>query len=123
MISKTKRKNLGINQFEDWEIGNDYTCVRLLGQGSYGEVAEAVMKSTGKKVAIKRMKNIFESDSDCKRILREISIMRRLKHPFCVELIEVLYPSKPMTFDELYVVMSYAESDLKKVIKSSMTIE
>jgi len=69
------------------------------------------------------MDNIFEDDTDCKRILREISLMRRLHHPYLVELVEVIYPSKPQTFTTLYVVMEYAESDLKKIIKSSINLE
>jgi mitogen-activated protein kinase 1/3 len=69
------------------------------------------------------MENIFEDETDCKRILREVSLMRKLKHPFLVELIEILYPSKPNTFDTLYVVMEYAESDLKKIIKSNINLE
>lgn len=74
-------------------------------------------------MAIKRMENIFEDETDCKRILREICLMRKLRHPFLVELIEIIYPSKPTTFDTLYVVMEYAESDLKKIIKSNINLE
>ena len=117
------RGNLGLNQFQDWEVGDDYVCERLLGTGSYGKVALATKKSTGQKVAIKRMENIFEDDTDCKRILREVTLMRKLKHPFVVELVELLYPSNPQTFDTLYVVMEYAESDLKKIIKSNINLE
>ena len=69
------------------------------------------------------MENIFEDETDCKRILREICLMRKLRHPFLVELIEIIYPSKPATFDTLYVVMEYAESDLKKIIKSNINLE
>ena len=58
-------------------------------------MALATKKSTGQKVAIKRMENIFEDDTDCKRILREVTLMRKLKHPFVVELVELLYPSNP----------------------------
>lgn len=104
-------------------MGTDYVCEKLLGTGSYGKVALATKKSTGQKVAIKRMENIFDDETDCKRILREVSLMRKLKHPFLVELIEILYPSKPATFVNLYVVMEYAESDLKKIIKSNINLE
>ncbi len=69
------------------------------------------------------MDNIFDDETDCKRILREISLMRKLRHPFLVELIELIPPSKPQTFQTLYVVMYYAESDLKKIIKSSINLE
>lgn len=94
-----------------------------MGTGSYGRVALAIQKSTGRKVAIKRMENIFEDETDCKRILREISLMNKIRHPFVVELIEILYPSDPEHFDTLYVVMEHAESDLKKIIKSSIHLE
>ena len=76
-------------------MGNDYIVEKMLGTGSYGKVALATKKSTGQKVAIKRMENIFEDETDCKRILREVSLMRKLRHPFLVELVEVLYPTKP----------------------------
>ena len=66
------------------------------------------------------MENIFEDDIDCKRILREITLLRKLRHPFVVELIEILEPKDLLHFETLYVVMEYAESDLKKVIKSSI---
>jgi mitogen-activated protein kinase 1/3 len=66
------------------------------------------------------MENIFEDEVDCKRILREITLLRKLKHPFVVELIEILEPTDPKSFDTIYAVMEYAESDLKKVIKSSI---
>ena len=117
------RGNLGLNQFSDWLVGDDYICERLLGTGSYGKVALATRKSTGQKVAIKRMENIFEDETDCKRILREVTLMRKLKHPFVVELVELLYTSDPTSFDTLYVVMEYAESDLKKIIKSNINLE
>ena len=69
------------------------------------------------------MENIFEDETDCKRILREVTLMRKLRHPFVVDLIEILYPKDPETFDTLYVVMEYAESDLKKIIKSNINLE
>lgn len=87
--------NLGLNQFSDWEVGTDYSVEKMLGTGSYGKVALATKKSTGQKVAIKRMDNIFEDETDCKRILREISLMRKLRHPYLVELVEIIPPSKP----------------------------
>ena len=123
MRPSRQKGNLGLDQFAGWEVGNDYTCEKLLGTGSYGKVALAVKKSTGQKVAIKRMEKIFDDETDCKRILREVTLMRKLRHPFVVNLIEILYPSQPETFSTLYVVMEYAESDLKKIIKSNINLE
>jgi mitogen-activated protein kinase 1/3 len=83
----------------------------------------ATQKSTNKKVAIKKMENIFEDEIDCKRILREITLLRKLRHPFVVELIEIIPPTDPKNFTTIYTVMEYAESDLKKVIKSSIHLQ
>jgi mitogen-activated protein kinase 1/3 len=58
-------------------------------------VAQAIQLSTGKRVAIKKMDNIFEDDVDCKRILREVTLLRKLRHPCVVELIEILLPVDP----------------------------
>jgi mitogen-activated protein kinase 1/3 len=73
-----KRKKLDMNKFADWEVGKDYECVKLLGQGSYGAVCSAVHKPTGKKVAIKKMTGVFEDEVDCKRILRELHLLSHL---------------------------------------------
>lgn len=112
-----------MNQFSDWEVGENYELVKLLGQGSYGQVASAVYKPTGKKVAIKKMDGVFEDEVDCKRILREVTLLRRLKHPYVVELFDIIEPRNLENFDTLYVVLELAESDLKKVIKSAIHLQ
>lgn len=104
-------------------MGEDYELVKLLGTGSYGQVVSAVHKPTGRKVAVKKMDNVFEDEIDCKRILREITLLRRLKHPYVVELYDIIEPKNYDTFDTLYVVLELAESDLKKVIKSAIHLQ
>ena len=83
------------NQFKNWDVGTNYKCEKILGSGSYGQVAQAIQLSTGKRVAIKKMDNIFEDDIDCKRILREVTLLRKLRHPCVVELIELCLPNDP----------------------------
>jgi mitogen-activated protein kinase 1/3 len=80
---------------------------RILGTGSYGSVCRALQISTGQKVAIKRVKNVFEDDVDCKRILREITLMRKMNHPSVVKIIEIIEPTNSKDFRELYIVMEY----------------
>ena len=112
-----------MNKFADWDVGKDYECVKLLGQGSYGAVCSAVHKPSGKKVAIKKMTGVFEDEVDCKRILRELHLLRHLRHPFVVELFDLIEPKDLDNFDTVYVVLSLSESDLKKVIKSAIFLE
>ena len=86
-------------------------------------MAQAIQQTTGKKVAIKKMDNIFEDETDCKRILREVTLLRKLRHPCVVDLIEICLPDDPENFTTIYVVMEFAESDLKKILKSSIFLE
>lgn len=119
------RKSLKIakDPFADWEIGENYECIKILGKGSYGSVASAVHKPTGKKVAIKKMDGVFEDDVDCKRILREFYILQQIQHPYVVELFDLIQPKDPSNFDTVYMVLELAESDLKKVIKSAIHLQ
>jgi mitogen-activated protein kinase 1/3 len=109
--------------FQDWEVGNKYEVVKQIGSGSYGYVVEATQLSTGKKVAIKRLNNIFEDAVDCKRILREVVLLRKLNHPNLVNIIEIIEPTDIKNFDAIYVVLEYAQSDLKKLFKSPIHLE
>jgi len=84
---------------------------------------EAKKKSTDSKVAIKRFDGIFDDLIDCKRILREIVLLRRLQHINLVSIVEIVLPREPSTFDSLYVVMDYCQSDLKKLFKSPIHLQ
>ena len=57
-----------------------------------------------------------------KRILREIVLLKRLKHPYIVELIDIIEPLNRDTFDEVYLVLELADSDLKKMIESELNL-
>ena len=54
----------------------DYDLLKLIGQGSYGEVVKARHKTSGKIVAIKLLKNLFKDIFETKKQLRELSILR-----------------------------------------------
>ena len=109
--------------FQDWEVGEDYEILRKVGHGSYGSVVEAVHKPTNKKVAIKKVLSLFEDNVDCKRILREVSLLRRLYQHNIVKLYDIIEPKDLKTFDCLYLVMEYAQSDIKKLAKSAIHLQ
>lgn len=117
------RKRLNTNQFEDWNLGSDYEPIKLLGRGSYGAVCSAIHKPTGTKVAIKKMDGVFDDEIDCKRILREVDLLRKLKHPYVIEIFDMLEPEDPIHFNTVYIVLRLSESDLKKVIKSAIHLQ
>lgn len=69
------------------------------------------------------MDGVFEDEIDCKRILREINLLKKLKHPFVIQIIDIIEPKNLENFDTIYLVLRLSESDLKKVIKSSIHLQ
>jgi serine/threonine protein kinase len=74
---------------------------------------------TGQKVAIKKINDIFEHVSDATRILREIKLLRILRHPDIVEIKHILLPPSPRDFKDIYVVFELMDSDLHQIIKAN----
>lgn len=107
---------------EDWKIPRRYKVIELIGSGSYGSVCEAEDSDSREVVAIKRCKRIFKDLIDCKRILREIAILDKLRHNNVVRIIEIVVPVDLRAFDEVYIVMELADSDLKKLCKQDVTL-
>jgi serine/threonine protein kinase len=58
-----------------------YTVSEVIGKGSYGVVCMCTDNLTNERVAIKKIQNVFDNVADATRILREIKLLRLLKHP------------------------------------------
>ncbi|KAH7331643.1 hypothetical protein KP509_20G045300 [Ceratopteris richardii] len=117
---KIASKNLGNTEFfTEYGEGNRYQIQEVIGKGSYGVVCSAIDTHTGEKVAIKKINDIFEHVSDATRILREIKLLRLLRHPDIVEIKHIMLPPSPREFKDIYVVFELMESDLHQVIKAN----
>lgn len=105
--------------FTEYGEASQYEIKEIIGIGSYGVVASAIDTHTGEKVAIKKMKDVFEHVSDATRILREIKLLRLLRHPDIVEIKHIMLPPCRREFKDIYVVFELMESDLDQVIKAN----
>ncbi|XWS22833.1 hypothetical protein CRYUN_Cryun29cG0069900 [Craigia yunnanensis] len=103
--------------FTEYGEASQYEIKEVVGKGSYGVVASAIDTHTGEKVAIKKMTNIFEHTSDAIRILREIKLLRLLRHPDIVQIKHIMLPPCRREFKDIFVVFELMESDLHRVIK------
>ena len=96
--------------FSDWAVGDRYEMVRVLGRGSYGEVAQAVDLREGRAdafVAIKRIQSPFDQEVDAIRLYREIHILRQMRgHDCIIQLVDVVQPPTDDLddFHDLYLV-------------------
>ncbi len=85
---------------------NRYKVLRVLGDGTYGEVIKAQNRQSGDLVAIKRMKKKFYNWDDCMN-LAEVKALRKLRHPNLVKLKEVIREQ-----DILYAPAARARADI-----------
>eukprot|EP00199_Chlamydomonas_sp_CCMP681_P000270 CAMPEP_0119117036 /NCGR_PEP_ID=MMETSP1180-20130426/52619_1 /TAXON_ID=3052 ORGANISM="Chlamydomonas cf sp, Strain CCMP681" /NCGR_SAMPLE_ID=MMETSP1180 /ASSEMBLY_ACC=CAM_ASM_000741 /LENGTH=551 /DNA_ID=CAMNT_0007106251 /DNA_START=246 /DNA_END=1901 /DNA_ORIENTATION=- len=102
--------------FTGWCESRRYTVQEVIGKGSYGVVCAAIDNFTKERVAIKKIQNVFDNVADATRILREIKLLRMLKHPDIVDIKHILLPPDPRSFKDIYVVFELLESDLHTVI-------
>lgn len=120
MQQDQRRKNLKDTEFfTDYGDANRYKILEVIGKGSYGVVCAAIDTHTGEKVAIKKINDIFEHISDAIRILREVKLLRLLRHPDIVEIKRIMLPPSKRDFRDIYVVFELMESDLHQVIKAN----
>lgn len=108
-----------VDFFSEYGDANRYKIQEVIGKGSYGVVCSAIDTHTGEKVAIKKIHDIFEHISDAARILREIKLLRLLRHPDIVEIKHIMLPPSRRDFKDIYVVFELMESDLHQVIKAN----
>lgn len=111
--------NLETEFFTEYGEASRYQVQEVIGKGSYGVVGSAIDTHTGEKVAIKKINDVFEHVSDATRILREIKLLRLLRHPDIVEIKHIMLPPSRREFRDIYVVFELMESDLHQVIKAN----
>ena len=93
-----------------------------MGGGAYGVVAACTDTKTNRKVAIKKVSNAFEDLIDAKRIYREIKLLKFFCHENIIRLFEVLRPTNPKAFHDIYIVTDLMETDLHRVIYSKQKL-
>jgi len=105
--------------FTEYGEASQFQIEEVIGKGSYGVVASAIDTHTGERVAIKKIKDVFENVSDAARILREIKLLRLLRHPNIVQIKHIMLPPTRREFRDIYVVFELMEADLHQVIKAN----
>ncbi|KAG3083566.1 hypothetical protein PC122_g10497 [Phytophthora cactorum] len=107
-----------------FEVRSHYANLRPVGGGSYGIVCSAEDTLRGRKVAIKKITDVFDDLTDAKRILREMKLLRHLGvHENIINILDViLIPPNVMDFHDIYIVTDLMESDLERIISSSQPL-
>lgn len=98
-----------------FDIPPHYLLLMPIGQGSYGLVYSAFNLLTLQIVAVKKIANALENISDARKVLREIAILKKIKHPNIIALKEVSMASEHSK--DVYMYYELMDTDLKKLIR------
>jgi len=99
---------------------DDYDMLSKLGEGTFGEVHKAIHRTKKTMVALKRILMHNEKEGMPVTALREIKILKALKHPAIVELLDMFVVSSngkesPMS---CYMVFPYMDHDLAGLLEN-----
>ena len=135
-----------------FEVDSRYKCKSIVGKGAYGLVVAAedtaardgessaagggppppaapapaggapAAAAAKQMVAVKKVMDPFHDHTDCKRLLREIRLLRSLRHPNVLHLTDIMPPAS-LTPDEaswkdVYLVTRLFDTNLHRVIYS-----
>ncbi|KAJ7375348.1 cyclin-dependent kinase 5 [Desmophyllum pertusum] len=90
-----------------------YEKLEKIGEGTYGTVFKAKHKETHEIVALKRVRLDEDDEGIPSSALREICILKELKHKNIVRLHDVMHSERRLT-----LVFEYCDQDLKKYFDS-----
>jgi len=97
---------------EDFEISSRFSMLEKIGEGTYGTVYKAICHNTGEKVAIKKIKIMYEEDGLPATALREISLLKEMNHTNVIRLDQV-YSSR----FSLFLVFECLDMDIRIYLK------
>ncbi|XP_047142686.1 uncharacterized protein LOC100213301 isoform X1 [Hydra vulgaris] len=106
-----------------FHVDSKYKILEIIGEGAYGVVCSALESTTGQRVAIKKICDIFDVPAITKRTLRELKILKFFKHDNIIAIKEILKPPDDIKlFKDVYVVLDLMGSDLHHIIHSKQDL-
>lgn len=96
----------------------NFLKIRKIGEGTYGEVYEAIDTTNNNKVALKKLRIENKDEGIPITALREMCILKHLKHENIVELYEII-----QDIDKIVLIFEYVDQDLKMYIDKNKGIK
>ncbi|KAH8381744.1 hypothetical protein KR093_011519 [Drosophila rubida] len=93
------------------KILDNFQQAEKIGEGTYGIVYKACNNKTGKDVALKKIRLEGETEGVPSTAIREISLLKKLRHKNVVQLHDVV-----ISGNNLYMIFEYVNMDLKKLM-------
>ena len=90
----------------------EYVKIEKVGEGTYGVVFKGRHKKRGEIVVMKKVKYQYHDDGIPSSTVREISLLRDLRHENIVELKDVLLED-----NEIFLIFEFVDMDLSRFLK------
>ncbi|WIA34068.1 hypothetical protein OEZ86_012446 [Tetradesmus obliquus] len=97
-----------------------YERLQELGSGSYAVVYKARNRETDEVIALKKLRFGFDEQGLPSSTLREISLLKELRHPNIVELKDIIYG---FGTNNVYVVLECLDCDLRDLLDAESPLE
>jgi serine/threonine protein kinase len=92
----------------------NYEKLEKIGEGTYGVVYKGRDRKSGKIIALKKIRLETEDEGVPSTAIREISLLKELKHPNVVKLLDIIHNDT-----KLYLIFEFLDLDLKKYMDST----
>ncbi|XGW11907.1 hypothetical protein V3C99_012963 [Haemonchus contortus] len=101
--------------------GTPYVAEDTIGTGAYGVVCKAKHLPSQRAVAIKKIPRAFAAHTLAKRSLREVRILRELRHENIIAVLD-MFTAEGTHGRDIYMVMDLMETDLHQIIHSRQAL-
>lgn len=103
-----------------FEVDSRYQQLQPIGKGSFGVVASAWDSVKKKRVAIKKVSQIFRHSRAAEQLFREIFLLKQFKHENILKLEYIERPLNTDQYNDVYIVTELMNFDLRKLIYSNV---
>ena len=97
---------------------SQFLKIKKIGEGTYGEVYEAIDTINKTKVALKKLRIENKDEGIPITALREMCILKHLKHDNVVQLYEII-----QDIDKIVLIFEFVDQDLKMFIDKNKGIK
>ena len=97
----------------------EYENIEKIGEGSYGIVYRSRCKTSGQMFAVKKVKLYDNDEGIPSTTLREIGILKEMRHKNIVELKNVVINEDPF---RIFLIFEYLDYDLGKFLYSKQAL-
>jgi nemo like kinase len=93
-----------------------------IGCGAFGVVWAVRDPRDGRRIAVKKLPNVFQSLVSCRRVYRELKMLCCFDHENVLSAIDILHPPDSSLLGDIYVATELMQSDLHRIIVSQQPL-